>query len=85
METVSIKLESTIVKSIERLMKECHYVTKTEFIRDAIRDKLEQLENKRAYARVEAMYGASKRKTTDADLKRARERAAQELIKELDA
>ena len=44
MENVSIKLEPSITKQIDRKMKEFHYSTKTEFIRDAIRDKLEQLD-----------------------------------------
>ncbi len=55
MESISIKLESAIAKQIETGMREFNYTTKTEFIRDAIRDKLKELEEER-----------SKKKTWDA-------------------
>lgn len=42
METVCIKVEKEFVRRIEKMMKVHHYVTKTEFIRDALREKLRQ-------------------------------------------
>ena len=40
MENVSLKLESTIARQVEKAMHAHHYSTKTEFIRDAIRSRL---------------------------------------------
>lgn len=81
MQAISLKLEDSFLKDIERTMKNNRYTTKTEFIREAIRDKLNELEKQAALKRLKKMYGASKRRTTDADLHRAREEAVKELEK----
>jgi len=83
MEAVSLKLEDTFLQDIEKTMKKHRYTTKTEFIREAIRDKIKDLEKEEALFRLEKAYGASKRKTTDAQLKKAREEAARDIAKEL--
>lgn len=46
MENISIKLEERFLKAIEAIMKKHNYVTKTEFIRESIRDKMRKLEEK---------------------------------------
>ena len=44
MENVSIKLDGEFLNNIERFMKKYNYMTKAEFIRQAIRDKIQQME-----------------------------------------
>jgi len=39
-------MESNFLSAIERVMKKHNYMTKTEFIREAIRDKIKRLEEK---------------------------------------
>ena len=46
MENVSLKLESNFLDAIEKVMKKHNYMTKTEFIRESIRDKIRKLEEK---------------------------------------
>lgn len=46
MENVSLKMESNFLNAIEKVMKKHHFMTKTEFIREAIRDKIRKLEEK---------------------------------------
>jgi metal-responsive CopG/Arc/MetJ family transcriptional regulator len=46
MENVSLKLEKGFLMAIERVMKRHNYMTKTEFIRESIRDKIRELEEK---------------------------------------
>lgn len=46
MENISLKMEEGFVKVIDRVMKKHNYMTKTEFIREAIRDKIRKLEEK---------------------------------------
>lgn len=59
MEHVSIKLESGIAKQIEKGMREFNYTTKTEFIRDAIRAKLKEMEEERKKNKAwEALFAA---------------------------
>lgn len=83
METISIKLEENFAKDIEKTLKQHHYTTKTEFVREAIRDKIKHLEKEEAVLRLNKLYGASKLKTTDAMLHKAREEVVLELEKEL--
>ena len=83
METVSIKLEENFAKDIEKTMKRHRYSTKTEFIREAIRDKIVDLEKEEALMRAKKFYGSSDRKTTDEERHRAGEKAFEEIAKEL--
>lgn len=64
-------------------MKGNRYSTKAEFIREAVRDKIKELEKEQALMRLEKAYGASKRKTTDKQLHEAGEKAFEEIAKRL--
>ena len=79
MEAVSLKLEDNFLHDIEKTMKRFRYTTKTEFIREAIRDKIHDLEKEEALLRARKLYGASKRTTTDVMLHEARDKAFREL------
>ncbi len=46
MENVSLKMERNFLDAIEKVMRKHNYMTKTEFIREAIRDKIKKLEEK---------------------------------------
>jgi len=46
MESISLKMEKNFLEAIEKVMKRHNYVTKTEFIRESIRDKIRRLEEK---------------------------------------
>lgn len=46
MENISLKLEKNFLVAIEKVMKKHHFMTKTEFIRESIRDKIRKLEEK---------------------------------------
>ncbi|MEM3091195.1 MAG: ribbon-helix-helix domain-containing protein [Candidatus Pacearchaeota archaeon] len=43
MKIISLKLEKEFLKEMEKIMKKHNYMTKTEFIREAIRDKIKDL------------------------------------------
>lgn len=83
METLCIKLEGRFARNIEKAIEKHHYTTKTEFVREAIRNRIKDLEREEAKARVLKFYGASPKKTTDEELHRAGERAFEELEKEI--
>ncbi|MEK6822438.1 MAG: ribbon-helix-helix domain-containing protein [Nanoarchaeota archaeon] len=85
MESICIRVDSDFAKDVERAMKRHRYSTKTELVREALRDKIRDLERSEALARASKAYGAGKGKHTisDADLHRARERAVAELEGEL--
>ncbi len=79
METITIKLEDKFAKDVEEAIKKHRYTTKTEFVREAIRDKLNEFEKEEVLKIVKKMYGASKKKTTNKMLHKARDKAFREL------
>ena len=81
METVSVKFEDNFLGDIEKTMKKHRYSTKTEFIREAIRDKINDLEKEELLKNIKKLYGSSKRKTTDKELHIAGEKVFKSLEK----
>ncbi|MBI2452349.1 hypothetical protein HYV50_04720 [Candidatus Pacearchaeota archaeon] len=79
MEIVSVKFEERFVRDIEEIMKKHRYITKAEFIREAIREKIKKLEKEILLTNLNRVYGTSKRKTTNKEIHGAREKAFQEL------
>ena len=92
MEHISIKLEESIARQIGKGMRDFNYSTKTEFIRDAIRCRLKELEEERAKSRAwNALFaargifkGKGKAKTEEEWYKWRKEygeKSAEELVK----
>lgn len=91
MENICLRLDSALSKQIARDMKEFRYSTKTEFIREAIRSKLKELEEekakKRAWRALFAARGILKGKgkaKTDEEFRALKEKAGEEFFKELE-
>jgi Arc/MetJ-type ribon-helix-helix transcriptional regulator len=90
MEHVSIKLDTAFAKQIERDMQEFNYTTKTDFIRESIRDKLKQLaaerEKKKAWEALFAARGIFKGKgkaKTEEEWLKWRKENSEKFAKEL--
>ena len=83
MEPITVKFESEFMELIDRFMKRHHYATKAEFIREAVRHKIEELEKKEQLDRIMALAGSSKRKTTDKQLHEIRDKAFDIIEKKL--
>jgi metal-responsive CopG/Arc/MetJ family transcriptional regulator len=83
MEAVSLKLETGVLREIDQKLSKHRYSTRTEFIRDAIREKLSDLEKEEVLKAIVELKGSSKRKTTDAQLHKARGWAFEQLEKHL--
>lgn len=81
METISLKLEDRLLEEIDKKLVKHRYSTRTEFIRDAIREKLSELEKEQLLKAVAELSGSSKRKTTDEQLHAARERLVEKYEK----
>ena len=75
MEVISLKLEKNLLTEIDSKIKKNRYATRTEFVRDAIRDKLSDLEKERLLRVVAKLHKSSKRNTTDEQLHEAGKRA----------
>ncbi|MFH1506390.1 MAG: ribbon-helix-helix domain-containing protein [archaeon] len=81
MEAVCVKFDENLLRKMEEVMKENNYVTKTEFIRDAIRDKITGLNKNKAIAVFEKYFGTAKTHTSDEELHVIREKVSREFAK----
>ncbi len=77
--TISVRFEDTFLHTIETVMKGHHYSTKAEFIREAIRDKVKDLETEEALMRLEKLSGSSGKLTTTEQMRKAKKEAFKEL------
>ena len=82
MESVTIKVEDTMIKRMDQAMKTRSYSTKTEFIREAIRDKLESDEHELLIREFMKFRGKAKKNTTYAENKKTREDVGRQIAKE---
>jgi len=81
MESITIKVEDDLAREIDKAMRP-YYSTKTEFIREAIREKLRKLdEEKKIDARLRKYFGKAKVKTTYAEERRIREEVGREFAR----
>jgi len=82
METVTIKLQKETAQKIDELVEKAHYGTKTEFVREAIREKIGAIERERAWERFFALRGKAKKRVSDEELERAGEMAFNKISKQ---
>ena len=82
MESVTIKIERSLSDRINKSMNIKGYSTKTELIREAIRDKLEQDEKNILIKEFISFKGKSTVKTSDAQNRKVRDEVAKEIAKE---
>lgn len=67
METISLKMEKNLLSEIDNTIKNHRYSTRTEFIRDAIRAKLSDLEKEDIIKKLAAFKGSLKSKKSGAE------------------
>ena len=80
MDSITIKLPKEMVKEINKAVNG-NYGTKSEFIREAVRDKLEEERKKRLMTWAKEYHGFFKSNTSDEDLERIRAKASKEFFK----
>jgi len=74
MQAITVKMEDKLLEEIDQKLEDNRYSTRTEFIRDAIREKLSDLEKEKVLKNLSQLKGFSKRKTSDDDLHKAGEK-----------
>jgi metal-responsive CopG/Arc/MetJ family transcriptional regulator len=79
METVSVKFQEDVLKKIDANITHHNFNSRTEFIRDAIRDKLNELNKEELINEFLKFKGKSKKKTSY-----NQKTKSQELMAELD-
>lgn len=81
MEAVCIKMDERIMEEMESCIEEENYSTKTEFIREAIREKIKVIKKEKAWKKFEALYGKGKPRLSDEEFEKMREKVADEYLK----
>lgn len=79
MNVISLKLDETMLKNVDKSLKKHNFSTRTEFIRTAIRDKLDSLSRQELIELFVATSGSKKTKTSDEELRKIREQVFEEL------
>ena len=83
MDAISLKLDEKMLVHMDETLKEHDYSTRTEFVRDAIREKLVSLERERLIQSFLRLRGKAKKRTSMSD-REIRELASEELLVELE-
>ena len=84
MEIVSVKFQEDVLKRIDEKIEHHNFNSRTEFIREAVRDKLADLHKEELVNAFLKYKGKSAVKTTDEENKKVKESASKELIAELE-
>ena len=81
MEAICVKLDENVMKNMDKNIKEFNYSTRTDFIREAIRDKLRELQKERVIEQLRKFKGSAKFQTTDEQREKIREEVGREYAK----
>jgi Arc/MetJ-type ribon-helix-helix transcriptional regulator len=82
METISLKLDENMLDNIDKSLKKHNYSTRTEFVRDALREKLERMTQQEKMDLFMSFQGKGRRKYGDEESEIVREKAVKEYLKE---
>jgi hypothetical protein len=76
MRSITLKVENAFAREIQKALTP-DYSTKTEFIREAIRDKIASIRRERI---LRAVWGKSPKRVSDKTLRQAREAVGKEYL-----
>lgn len=82
-ELVTFKMDSEFLSEVDNISKKAGFGNRTEFIRGALREKIDEIRLKEAMISLTHLKGASKKKTSDEDLERIRKKAFEEIDKRI--
>ncbi|MBL7147891.1 MAG: ribbon-helix-helix protein, CopG family [Nanoarchaeota archaeon] len=83
METVTVKFQENVLEKIDKSITKHNFNSRTEFIREAIRDKLAELNKEDLIKGFLSFRGKSKKKTTYEENRKTREIVSKELMSRL--
>jgi metal-responsive CopG/Arc/MetJ family transcriptional regulator len=84
MESVTVKFQEDILKKMDLAIGKHNFNSRTEFIRQCVREKLAGLSQEEAIDKFLSLRGSLKAKTTDEDDEKTRIRLGEEYRKELE-
>ena len=84
METVTVKFQEDILKKIDKGISKHNFNSRTEFVREAVRDKLFELNKENLINEFLKFRGKAKKKLSDKEFNKNRIEASKEIEKILD-
>lgn len=84
MEVVTIKFQEAVLKKIDKSIIDHNFNSRTEFIREAVRDKLADLSKEDLIKEFLKFRGKAKKKTHYEENRKTREKVSKELMRELE-
>ena len=82
-EMITVKMDDAFLDDIDAVVKKEKYQNRTEFIRAALREKIDEIKLKKAMMEIAHLKGASKKKITEEEYERARELAFDKISEKL--
>lgn len=79
MENISVKFQEDVIKRMDECINKHNFNSRTEFIREAVRDKLENLSTEEIMKEFMKFHGKG-RPTTDEQDEITREKVSKELL-----
>lgn len=79
---VNVRLGNKLIREVDNIVKKTTFNSRTEFIREAIRNELQEERKRLAFKILEENYSKGKTKTTKKELEKTRKEAVKELFKE---
>ena len=80
-EMITVKMDNKFLEDIDSVVKKEGYQNRTEFIRAALREKVDEVKLKKAMIELSKLKGKSPKKTTDEERERIREKVFEEFDK----
>ena len=84
MEVVTVKFQEDVLKRIDETISEHNFNSRTEFIREAVRDKIAELSKEELMKEFLKFRGKACKKTTYEDNLNTKQAVSKELMDELD-
>jgi metal-responsive CopG/Arc/MetJ family transcriptional regulator len=82
-EMITVKMDNVFLGEVDNVVKNEGYQNRTEFIRNALREKVEDIKLKKAMMELAHLKGSAKKKTTEDDYEKIRAKAFDEISKKL--
>lgn len=83
MEVVTVKFQEDVLKKVDEAISSHNFNSRTEFIREAVRDKLASLNREELIKEFMRFRGSAKKKTTYEENEKTREEVGRELMADL--
>ena len=82
-ELVTFKMEHDFLVDVDKTVKSAGFQNRTEFIRNALREKVEEVKLKQAMMTLSKLRGKASRKTSNEERAKIREKVFQEFEKKI--